>query len=158
MGWKKFLRKFKCSRKSSSKAQSDQPTTLHPLSTTTNVHTPPPSTTKLQAPSSTTKLQAPTTTTPTSSSTARAHIVANAPAEPSTKPTTSASSTTSPPMNASPTRTLLDAFQFSVTILSNAPLPGVKLAANAVLELLRRIQVGHETTPAVRFCWPPVMM
>ena len=159
MNLKKLLAKFKRSRKSSSKAQSDQLThppstttlqppstaTLHPPSTTT-LH--PPFTTALCSPS-TTAVTA-TATTPTSSSTTHAYTVPNAAAEQSAKPTSSTSGT-SPPINASPTRRLLDAFQVSMTILREAPLPGAKLAGYAVLELLRRIRVGHETAPAVRF-------
>ena len=150
MNLKKLIKR---SKNSSSKARSAQPT--QPPSTT-NLHTPttsshPSSTTTLHSPTSTTTLHSPTSTTATTSSSTTHHIVPNAPAEQSVKPTNSASSTTSP-INASPARTLLDAFQFSVTILREVPLPGIKLAANAVLELLRRSQVGHETASATRFC------
>ena len=141
MNLKKLIKR---SKNSSSKARSAQPT--QPPSTT-NLHTP----TTSSHPSSTTTLHSPTSTTATTSSSTTHHIVPNAPAEQSVKPTNSASSTTSP-INASPARTLLDAFQFSVTILREVPLPGIKLAANAVLELLRRSQVGHETASATRFC------
>ena len=61
---------------------------------------------------------------------------------------TTPGTTTYPQVSTSAPRTLFEGFQFSLNILGNAPLPGIKLAAMTVLDFFRRIQVSHKTSLA----------